>query len=244
VVVDGVLDEAAWRDAPWTTDFVDILGPAGPPPPLRTRAKIAWSDTYLFIAAELEEPDLWATLRDHDDIVYRDDDFEVFLDPSGTGESYFEIEINAFGTILDLFLARPYNRGGSAELAFDVQDLQRAIRLEGTLNDPGDRDKGWAVELAIPWTALIPPERADPTLDVPFGSPPEPGDAWRMNFSRVDWPLEIYEGSYRKKAQPTPEHPHPESNWVWSPQGVVNMHVPERWGVVRFVDGPHNFRKR
>ncbi|UOQ68597.1 hypothetical protein [Hymenobacter volaticus] len=26
----------------------------------------------------------------------------------------------------------------------------------------------------------------------------------------------------------------PEHNWVWSPQGVVNMHYPERWGYLQF----------
>jgi len=25
-----------------------------------------------------------------------------------------------------------------------------------------------------------------------------------------------------------------EDNWVWSPQHVINMHVPEQWGLVRF----------
>ena len=26
----------------------------------------------------------------------------------------------------------------------------------------------------------------------------------------------------------------PEDNWVWSPQGAINMHLPERWGRLRF----------
>ena len=26
-----------------------------------------------------------------------------------------------------------------------------------------------------------------------------------------------------------------EDNWVWSPQGVVNMHCPERWGWLTFL---------
>src|SRR3954447_7120846 len=26
----------------------------------------------------------------------------------------------------------------------------------------------------------------------------------------------------------------PENNWVWSAQGAVNMHMPERWGFVQF----------
>jgi hypothetical protein len=61
-----------------------------------------------------------------------------------------------------------------------------------------------------------------------------------MNFSRVDWPLEVVDGAYQKTAQPTRDNRHPESNWVWSPQGVINMHIPEAWGVVRFVTNPQN----
>jgi hypothetical protein len=32
--------------------------------------------------------------------------------------------------------------------------------------------------------------------------------------------------------------PLPEDNWVWSPQGAINMHMPERWGFVQFSDAP------
>ncbi len=53
IVVDGKLDEAAWTDAPWTSDFVDIQGDAKPKPRFRTRAKMLWDDDYLYIAAEL-----------------------------------------------------------------------------------------------------------------------------------------------------------------------------------------------
>jgi len=49
--VDGLLDEATWANAPWTSDFVDILGDARPKPRFRTRAKLLWDDDYLFIAA-------------------------------------------------------------------------------------------------------------------------------------------------------------------------------------------------
>ncbi|WP_243663860.1 hypothetical protein [Rhodothermus marinus] len=55
-----------------------------------------------------------------------------------------------------------------------------------------------------------------------------------MNFSRVQWPLEVVDGRYRKRRDPATGRPLPESNWVWSPQGVVNMHLPERWGYVQF----------
>jgi hypothetical protein len=251
-VVDGKLDDAAWREARWTEPFVDIMGAARRAPPLRTRAKIVWDDDCLYVGADLEEPDVWATLTQPDDTVWHDDDFEVFLDPDGDGLAYYEMEINALGTVLDLFLPRPYRSGGRADLAWNVRGLRSAVAVRGTLNDPSDRDAGWSVELAIPWAGLTPPrgrsrdvtsasdprprEGGDalrPTAVQMSARPPRPGDSWRVNFSRVEWPLEVVGGSYRKAAQARTTR-HPESNWVWSPQGEVNMHVPSMWGWVRF----------
>lgn len=250
ITIDGKLDDPGWAAAAWTEDFVDIQGTEALTPPLRTRAKILWDDEQLYIGAEMEEPHLWATLLDRDAIIYRDDDFEVFLDPEGDGLAYFEIEINAMGTVFDLFLDKPYNEGGRAEIGWDAPGLRAEVALMGTLNDPTDQDRGWSVEMAIPWADLVPPgsEAAhvpaamQGTRDSPgtrpawsSGETPRIGDTWRINFSRVDWPLEIVEGSYRKAESPTPGDRHPEANWVWSPQGAINMHIPEMWGVVRFV---------
>ena len=49
-----------------------------------------------------------------------------------------------------------------------------------------------------------------------------------MNFSRVEWPLTVLNGTYR------PIQGRNENNWVWSPQHVVDMHRPETWGYVQF----------
>jgi hypothetical protein len=239
-VVDGNLDDAAWRDAPWTEPFIDIVGDARPAPRLLTHAKILWDDDYLYVGADLEEPDVWATLTQPDDTVWHDDDFEVFLDPDNDGLAYYEMEINALGTVLDLFVPRPYRAGGKADLSWGARGLRSAVAIRGTLNDPSDRDGGWSVELAIPWGGLVPPDAAagDPTsthVDGArgTGAPPRPGDTWRVNFSRVEWPREVVDGAYRKAPQAQGRR-HPEDNWVWSPQGEVNMHVPSRWGWVRF----------
>ncbi len=232
-VIDGSLDDAGWRAAPWTEPFVDIRGEGWRDPDLGTRAKIVWDERFLYVGAELEEPHLWATLADRDAILYREHDFEVFLDPDGDGLAYYELEINALGTEFDLFLDKPYRRRGRADIAWDIEGLRTAVRLEGTLNDPSDEDIGWTVEIAIPWSALRPPGAPAEAA----ASAPRPGDLWRVNFSRVQWPLVVVDGRYRKRREPVDWSDHPEHNWVWSPQGEIDMHIPEKWGVVRFVAG-------
>lgn len=218
--IDGRLDDAAWAKAAWTDAFVDILGGNHEKPRFRTHAKMLWDDDYLYIGAELEEPDVWATLTAHDSVIFRDNDFEVFLNPTGDGLKYFEFEMNALNTGWDLFLAKPYNKGGSADNSWEMPGYKSAVAIDGTLNDPRDKDKGWSVELALPWSAFV--ERSGKGR-------PATGDTWRINFSRVEWQVRVVDGKYEKLPGLK------EDNWVWSPQGVINMHVPEEWGVVRFL---------
>jgi hypothetical protein len=151
ITVDGRLDEPAWNVAPWTDDFEDIEGAANPRPRFRTRAKMLWDDQYLYIGAELEEPHVWANLTQHDQIVFNDPDFEIFIDPNGDRREYCEIEVNARNTIFDLFLVRTYIEGGPALHAWDCKGLRSAVYVDGTLNDPRDRDRGWTVEFADRW---------------------------------------------------------------------------------------------
>jgi hypothetical protein len=214
--LDGSLDGPAWARARWTDDFVDIQGRSLPKPRFRTRAKLLWDDRYLYIGAELREPDVWATLTQHDSVIFHDNDFEVFLDPHGNGVEYFEFEINALNTSWDLFLPKPYRAGGHADNSWDIPSLRSAVKINGTLNHPGDRDRGWSVTLAFPWDAFA--SRSDVHR-------PAPGDVWRINFSRVEWRSRP---SDRPKSQK-------EDNWVWSPQGAINMHMPEHWGYVQFA---------
>ncbi len=223
ILIDGRLDDDAWQRAPWTDAFVDIEGDAKPVPRFHTRAKMLWDDTYFYIAAEMEEPHVWGKLTEHDQIVYHDNDFEIFIDPNGDRSEYYEIEINVLGTIFDLFLAESYNNGGPALHGWDATGMISAIAIDGTLNDPSDIDRGWSVEFALPWSLLA------PFAQTP--APPQDGDVWRVNFSRVQWQHELLNGAYRKVPKTA------ENNWVWSPQGVINMHVPEHWGEVKFVIG-------
>ncbi len=220
LTIDGKLDEPAWRAAPWTGDFVDIEGSLRPAPRFRTRAKMLWDDSCLYIGAELQEPHVWATLHQRDTVIFIDNDFEVFIDPNGDTHEYYEFEMNANNTVWDLFLPKPYKDGGSAVDSWNIEGLKTAVHVQGTLNNPADIDSGWSVEIAMPWSAL--------KQYAHMPAPPHDGDQWRIDFSRVEWLHEIVGGAYRKIAGRR------EDNWVWSPQWVVDMHRPETWGYVQF----------
>ncbi|HHV36633.1 MAG TPA: carbohydrate-binding family 9-like protein [Candidatus Cloacimonetes bacterium] len=221
IVIDGKLDEESWQKMPFTEDFVDIEGDLKPLPFHRTRVKMLWDEEALYIGAELIEPHIWAKLTERDAVIFQDNDFEVFIDPDGDTHDYYELEVNALGTLWDLFLIKPYrDRQQVAINAWDIRDIEYAIHIDGTLNDPSDTDRAWYVEMKIPMEVLK--ECAHKPV------PPPEGDYWRINFSRVHWDTEIKNGNYQK----VPDKP--EYNWVWSPQGLIAMHYPERWGFLFF----------
>ncbi len=223
ITIDGKINDKAWQNIPWSDNFVDIATAAKAPENLFTRFKMMWNKQYCYIAACIGDPNIWGKLTKRDAIIYKDNDFEVFLDPEGNGLNYYELEINTLGTVMDLFMKKPYNKGGKANLAWNFKGLHSAVATYGTINHPHDTDSRWTVELAIPWSAFKEKKK------------PANGDQWRVNFSRVEWPVSVKNGIYLKKKNPVTGHNLPEANWVWSPQGVVNMHIPSKWGYVKFV---------
>lgn len=220
LIIDADLTKPEWAVAPWTEDFVDIEGDLKPRPTWRTRAKMLWDDECFYFAAQMAEPRLWATLTERDSVIWKDNDFEVFLDPSMNGDHYYELEINALGTEFDLCIPRPYREGAKADHDWRVRGLRTAVKLDGELNNPGSASTGWSVEIAMPWASF------DRHTSAPCA--PKPGECWRVNFSRVNWDLREVDGLW-EKVPGAPEH-----NWVWSPMGLVDMHLPLRWGEVVF----------
>jgi len=225
ITIDGKLNESQWNDANWSEEFVDIEGYLKPIPFFKTKVKMLWDSTYFYFGAELEEPHLWGTLTERDAVIYKDNDFEIFIDPDGDTHNYYELEINALGTEWDLLLLKPYHDVDSwgptvAIDSWDIVGLKTKVFLDGTINDPSDTDVGWSIEIAIPWKVL---EETIPNAH------PEIGEQWKVNFSRVHWNRDIVNGKYVKTKDR-------EYNWVWSPQGHIYMHLPELWGLVQFED--------
>lgn len=226
--IDGKLDEKDWDHAAWTDLFVDIEGDKKPLPYQSTKAKMLWDDSCLYIAAVLEEEQIWAYQSVKDQIVFYENDFEIFIDPDGDTRNYFEMEINAINNTFDLFLPKPYRERGKPDHDYDMLGFRSAITINGTLNDPSDKDSLWTIEMAIPFKDLR-------HGDFVTANPKE-GTVWRLNFSRVNWQTEIKDGKYQRKKDPKTGKLLPEYNWVWSPQGVIDMHRPEKWGFLLFSE--------
>ncbi|WP_068617645.1 carbohydrate-binding family 9-like protein [Paenibacillus tuaregi] len=227
-VLDGRIEKPFWANAAWTEDFVDIEGDLRPRPSKRTRVKMLWDEQFFYIGAELEEDEIWATLTERDSVIFHDNDFEVFIDPDGDSHHYYELEVNALNTVWDLLLIKPYRDGGPPVNGWDIQGLKTAVHIDGELNKPGAENRKWSVECALPWSSL--------RECAPEGRVPVPGEFWRVNFSRVQWKVEIRDGKYSKVLDPDTGRPLPEDNWVWSPMGLINMHYPELWGYVLFAE--------
>lgn len=226
IIVDGIASESTWRKAAWSNDFIDIEGKNKPK--YQTQVKIAWDEEYLYFFARMEEPHVWGNLRQRDTVIFQNNDFEIFIDPDGDTHNYYELEVNALNTVWDLFLTRPYRNGTIVLDHWDINGLLSAVHVDGSLNDPSDIDRGWSVEVAIPWDVLVEAS----------GSKRIPRDAfWRINFSRVNWQHDITQGHYRKKTDEMGKRL-PEYNWVWSPQYKISMHMPEYWGYVYFSTNP------
>lgn len=222
IVIDGDGADKAWEKAEWTTPFIDIEGVETPK--YKTQVKMLWDDKYYYILAKMEEPHVWANLKQRDTIIFYNNDFEVFIDPDNDTHNYYELEINALNTAWDLFINKPYREKNTVLNDWNIDGLKSAVKIDGTLNNASDTDKGWTLEIAIPWSVYKTSYFDDIVPKDKF---------WRVNFSRVNWQHDIVDGKYERKKDKEGKFL-PEYNWVWSPMGVINMHEPEKWAYVYF----------
>jgi hypothetical protein len=241
ITVDGKLNEAAWQLAPRSPRFVDIL--TGRPPIHDTYAQVVWDDQNLYVAYRVQEPLVHATYTSNNSHVYNDNDVEMFI---AGRDAYYEFEINGYNTTYEVFFVwdDAYESGGFAQapefarasmVPFNGVDFkthprggrlgnfnwhfpgkQTAVQIDGTVNKDDDRDRGWTVELAFPWSGMKWLAKADGR-----SLPPKEGDIWRMDFSRFN--------TY-KEVSPAKD----SGGWVWTRHGVWDSHIPECFAYIRF----------
>jgi hypothetical protein len=218
------MDEVVWNSVEWTDSFVDLFIDIKTPPPYDTKVKMLWDDQYFYFAAKMDEPHVRADFVTRDTVICLENDFEIFADPDGDNMDYFEFEMNALGTVWDLFLSRAYRDTVNPDNSWDIRGLKTGIRVDGTLNDATDTDRGWVTEIAIPWSDM------ESFAHKPI--PPEENDQWRVNFLRVEYMPKIINGIYVRDPSI------PANNSAWSPHHSTGVHDPESFGIVQFTKKP------
>jgi hypothetical protein len=172
--INGIIDDVAWDDAQELTDFAVFWQKRAPA--TKTTARLLWNNTYLFFCAEMEDQDLFALTRERNGMTWEDDVFELFFKPSEKKSPYYEFQVNALNTQLELFLPSRGAGGYRRFAPLTKLGMESAVKLRGTLNKHEDKDKGWTVEGRIPWTAFK-----------ATGGRPKPGETWRFALCRYDY---------------------------------------------------------
>jgi hypothetical protein len=245
--IDGRLAESSWQKAPKSTKFVDLV--TGEPAPLDTRMAALWDDENLHIGFWVEEPHVQAKFTERDSPIYMENDVEVFI---AGQDCYYEFEINALGTVYEVFFIwqDAYQKGG----AFDRPEFDLGTRQVDVLGGFQDsmrfgkhpRGKRWAfldwdfpgmrsavhvdgtlnnnTDVDKGWTVELafPWKGMNPMADG-RSLPPEDGDTWRMDFSR----FEAFDSDGNAVE--------PSKGWAFNKHGVYDSHIPECFTFVHFA---------
>lgn len=100
---------------------------------------------------------------------------------------------------------------------FQLPGLQTAVQVQGTLNDNRDIDKGWSLEIAIPWSSLA-------LLANGRALPPAHGDVWAMFLGRFQ----------KLMAGGKEVTPHPAMSLT--SHGIYDTHFPDKWSRILFAE--------
>ena len=249
IAVDGVLNGSAWQKAPRSPRFVDVVtGEAGP---FDTRAALLWDDENLYIGYWIEEPFPEAHLTERDSLIFFENDAEVFIDG---GDTYYEFEINALGTIYEVFYVwkDAYEKGGfAAQPEFDVMK-RKALTFGGNFDrseyfwrSKHPRGLRWAF---LDWdfpglrSAIAIEGKLNDRSTVSRGwtvelAFPWSGMKWLANGRALPpkdgdvWRL--FFARYEKMNFGGNEV---HAGWAWNKIGDIDNHAPERWTPIRFSD--------
>ena len=158
--LDGVLDDAAWKNKPTLDGF--LLNRGNAPASARTIAHLTWDDNALYVGVRAEEPrmDLLTTdaVEAEAKRVWRDDLIELFVDFHNDDTTFTHLGITAAGAKVGQF----YVVSGAAKTAIDIEPDINVAWKHG--------EDHWIVEAAIGWST--------------FGVRPKAGEVWGLNINR------------------------------------------------------------
>ncbi len=172
--IDGVLEDDCWKDVP-AIDF--ILVEKGGKPRNPTSLRMIHDGVTLYLAFECQDPDAAGETSEFDGPVEDGDFVAVLIDAGSDTTGYFLIETAPTGAVRDAYVLNGGNGVSVRQLpGWNCEKLKASVAVYGDGAKPGNADRFWTVEMAIPFSEMI----TAPNI------PPKPGDVWRMNFCRTD----------------------------------------------------------
>ena len=143
IVVDGLLDEPAWRNAPKIGDLVQRMPRPGAPPTERTEVTLLYDADNLYIGVmcyDSEPRRVLASQMARDARLNADDRISVVLDTYRDQRSAFHFSTNPAGALVDGLVFE----NGQTNEAWDAIWIVRSRRT----------DQGWSAEFSIPFKSL------------------------------------------------------------------------------------------
>ena len=143
--IDGVVDEAAWRQVPDYDNLRVAVPGTGEPGAYRTELRLLATERALYVSAVMHQPPdtLMQRLSARDEFIDRDT-FGFTLDPGGEGHFAYWFMVALGGSVLD-GKALPERR---FQNDWDGPWRSATARL----------DHGWSAEMMLPWSMMSLPD--------------------------------------------------------------------------------------
>ena len=154
ITVDGRMDEASWKKAEIRT-FDNFFRLDKAPDKQGTKFRMLWDDQKIYLFYQCEDTSLMAKETRFDGATHLDDCAEFFCVPVPDSIYFhFGFELNISKTAFDFIVLWKYFNGRNIFINGYNPVYESGVTYEGTINDESDKDKGWQMELAIPFTCF------------------------------------------------------------------------------------------
>ncbi|HZL91790.1 MAG TPA: PQQ-dependent sugar dehydrogenase [Pirellulaceae bacterium] len=176
IKIDGKADDEAWKHAQVIDKFTVSWLKEPRPAKTTTKARLLWDREYLYFLAEMQDGDLFADVKERDGKTWFNDVFELFFKPAVDKPGYYEFQVNAAGTEMDMFIAQREAGAYEKYIKEGEFDFDSQVVLRGTLERRDDKDEGWTVEGRIKWIGFL-----------KTGGRPAVDETWRFALCRYDY---------------------------------------------------------
>ncbi len=155
IFIDGDLSETAWIDA-FSVSLTNSNGIEH-----QVKIKAVWDDEAIYMAYEINDSDLIASVISPDGVIWNEDSVEWGIDTHNNGGSIADPDSHHmlpddYHGIINI-LNTHYDEQGTVSGLPSISwngTWESAVLINGTINDSLESDSGYTVEVKIPWSEI------------------------------------------------------------------------------------------